>query len=159
MAELIPSLSSCRRRMTRGERRFAERLEVKLEPDYLLWYDVPVGPRARHPDFIVVHPRRGALMLEVKDWRIETIQSINRAQVALITEQGIVHQLNPFEQARQLAQEVADLLQRDPLLVNPEDDPRRGKLCLPWSYGVVLPFITRKQFVDGRLDAVIPEDR
>ena len=63
MATLIPSLNSCKQRMTRGERRFAERLEAKLEPDYLLWYDVPVGRRARHPDFIVLHPRRGALML------------------------------------------------------------------------------------------------
>ena len=145
--------------MTTGERRFAERLEAKLESDYLLWYDVAVGRRARHPDFIVVHPRRGALMLEVKDWRTETIQSINPAQATLLTERGIVHELNPFEQARQLAHEVVGLLQRDSLLVNPDNDPRRGKLCFPWSYGVVLPFITRKQFVDTELGRAIPEHR
>ena len=32
--------------MTSGERRFAERLEAKLEDDYLLWYDVPRGGSA-----------------------------------------------------------------------------------------------------------------
>ena len=47
MAVLIPSLGSCAHRMTSGERRLAERLEKKLDDDYLLWYDVPVGPVAR----------------------------------------------------------------------------------------------------------------
>jgi hypothetical protein len=35
--------------MTSGERRLAERLEQKLDEDYLLWYDVPVGPSRRIP--------------------------------------------------------------------------------------------------------------
>jgi len=102
MADLIPSLSSCKPRMTRGERRLAERLEASLEAGCLLWYDVPVGRKARHPDFIVFHPRRGVLVLEVKDWRIESIRAIDRAQVELVTQEGIKHQPNPFEQSRQL---------------------------------------------------------
>jgi hypothetical protein len=44
MAILIPAMGSCASRMTSGERRLAERLEQKLDDDYLLWYDVPVGP-------------------------------------------------------------------------------------------------------------------
>ena len=44
MAVLIPALSSCAGRMTSGERRLAERLQQKLEDDYLLWWDVPIGP-------------------------------------------------------------------------------------------------------------------
>ena len=59
MAILIPSLGSCTARMTSGERRLAERLEHKLDGDYLLWYDVPIGPKQTHPDFVVLHPRRG----------------------------------------------------------------------------------------------------
>ena len=35
MATLIPSLGSCVPRMTAGERRLAERLEAKLDDDYL----------------------------------------------------------------------------------------------------------------------------
>ena len=37
MATLIPALGTCVSRMTSGERRLAERLEQKLEDDYLLW--------------------------------------------------------------------------------------------------------------------------
>ncbi|UVS62998.1 MULTISPECIES: hypothetical protein [Nitrosomonas] len=51
MTTLIPSYSICVSRMTAGERRFAQRLEAKLEDDYLCWHDVPVGQSLRHPDF------------------------------------------------------------------------------------------------------------
>lgn len=47
MATLLPAFGACVSRMTPGERRLAERLEHKLDEDYLLWYDVPIGPR--HP--------------------------------------------------------------------------------------------------------------
>jgi hypothetical protein len=61
MATLIPAMSACVSRMTSGEKRLAERLEQKLDDDYWLWYDVPMGPRNTHPDFCVMHPRRGIL--------------------------------------------------------------------------------------------------
>ena len=59
MATLIPSMGACVARMTSGERRVAERLEAKLDADYLLWYEVPIGPNSAHPDFVVLHPSRG----------------------------------------------------------------------------------------------------
>ena len=100
MANLIPALNSCKPRMTGGERRFAERLEAKLEDDYLLWYEVAVGPKNLHPDFIVFHPRRGVLVLEVKDWRLDTIQSINRTTATIVTSTGAKTVASPLEQAR-----------------------------------------------------------
>ncbi|MEH2422975.1 MAG: hypothetical protein V7K48_19290 [Nostoc sp.] len=45
MATLIPSSNSRSMQMTPGERRLAQRLEEKLEDDYLLWYDVPVSKK------------------------------------------------------------------------------------------------------------------
>ena len=78
MATLIPAIGTCASRMTSGERRLAERLEQKLDDDYLLWYDVPVGPKQTYPDFVMIHPRRGALILETKDWRLDTIRKATR---------------------------------------------------------------------------------
>ena len=49
--------------MTPGERRLAERLGQKLDDDDLMWYDVPMGPKNAHPDFCVMQPRRGILIL------------------------------------------------------------------------------------------------
>jgi len=78
MATQIPARSTCLHRMTTGEKRLSERLEQKLEDDYLLWYDVPIGPKQTHPDFVVLHPHRGALILETKDWYISTIRHASR---------------------------------------------------------------------------------
>jgi hypothetical protein len=44
MATLIPAIGYCVLCMIASERRLAEQLEQKLDDDYLLWYDVPVGP-------------------------------------------------------------------------------------------------------------------
>jgi hypothetical protein len=159
MATLIPALNSCKRRMTPGERRFGERLEAKLEPEFLIWYEVPVGRKAHHPDFVVFHPHVGVLTLEVKDWRTTTIHTINSSQAVLLTHTGLKHVLNPYEQARRIAEQLTDELQRDPLLVVPEPGRYGGRLCFPWTFGVVLPFITRKQFNDHDLGQVLPEHR
>jgi hypothetical protein len=55
-----------------------EGIERPVDDDYLLWYDVPIGPKQCHPDFVVLHPRRGLLILETKDWRLDTIQKASR---------------------------------------------------------------------------------
>ncbi len=158
MATLIPSIGSCVSRMTSGERRLAERLEQKLDDDYLLWYDVPIGPKNAHPDFVVMHPRRGVLVLEVKDWRLSTIKQADRQTWEILPDGIPKSVLNPLEQARQYAHQVIDALQRDKQLIQHEG-PHKGKLAFPWSYGVVFPNITRKQFNDAGLSGAIETSR
>ena len=158
MATLIPALGSCVSRMTSGERRVAERLEQKLDGDYLLWYDVAVGPRHQHPDFVVMHPRRGILILEVKDWRLSTILQTNPQTWDIHTETGPKTLPSPLEQARQYAHQVVHALERDPQLVQPTGR-HQGKLAFPWSYGVVLPNITRAQFDKAELHHALEPHR
>jgi hypothetical protein len=131
-----------RARMTAGERRLAERLEDKLDDDYLLWYDVPMGPRNAHPDFCVMHPRRGILVLEVKNWKLSTIGQADKQTWEIIPDGIPKTVINPLEQARQYAHQVVGALERDPKLVQP-DGPHAGKLAFPWSYGVVFTNNTR----------------
>ncbi len=158
MAILIPSLNTCLSRMTGGERRFAQRLEAKLEEDYLLWYDVPVGPTNSHPDFIILHPQRGILILEVKDWKQDTIHSANKQSFELLLSTGIKTVINPLEQARQYAHAVSNVLQKDPqLTIN--SGAKSGHLVFPWSYGVVLPNIMRSIFNSSGLGEVIEPSR
>ncbi len=157
MATLIPTRNSCLPRMTGGEKRVSERLEQKLEDDYLLWYDVPVGLRQRHPDFVVFHPRRGLLVLEVKDWKADTIQHADSTQFTLVTERGLVKENSPLLQARAYALEIGVVLERDPALRHAEGSRYAGKLIMPWGWGVILANITRKQFDEGGLGEVLPE--
>ncbi|THD10695.1 DEAD/DEAH box helicase [Metallibacterium scheffleri] len=155
MAKLVPARSTCLRRMTSGERRFSERLEQKLEDDYLLWYDVPIGLKQRQPDFVILHPRRGLLVLEVKDWKLETIREANRKSFTLLTDRGLVTVINPQQQARVYALEVKIVLEADSAMRHPPGSPHAGQLVMPWGFGVVLTHITRRQFTEAQLDQVI----
>jgi hypothetical protein len=155
MATLIPAISACASRMTSGEKRFAYRLEDKLEDDYLCWYDVSIGERTQHPDFVVFHPSRGLLVLEVKDWRLDTIHSIDKQHATIRTDRGLKNVLNPLEQARQYMFAITSKLERDPQLVWP-NGTLRGKPFFPYGHGAVLPNITRKQFEHAGMGDVLP---
>lgn len=72
MATLIPSLG-CARFDSRGELRLAERLKDFLEENAYISQTLPMGPRGRHPDFVIVAARE-ALQDEVP-----------RSLVALVT--------------------------------------------------------------------------
>ncbi|WP_296449128.1 DEAD/DEAH box helicase [Rhodoferax sp. UBA5149] len=155
MATLIPALGACSFATT-GERRLAERMEQKLDDDYLLWYDVPIGPKQTHPDFVVLHPRRGLLILETKDWKLETIQRATRQMWEIIPDGQLKVVINPLAQARHCAIQVVNALERDPQLVQPAG-AHQGKLAFPWGHGVVFTRITRKQFESAGLgDAIEP---
>ena len=156
MAQLIPSLNSCVGRMQAGERRFARRLESHLEDDYLCWYELPVGRRQRYSDFIILHPNRGLLLLEVKDWKLDTLQSIDRVSATILTANGAKTVSNPLEQARQCAYQLVNRLQGDPQLVH-ASGRYQGNLVFPYGYGVVLSNITRRQFESTDLGEVLPE--
>ncbi|WP_259168013.1 DEAD/DEAH box helicase [Comamonas sp. BIGb0152] len=157
MAVLIPALSSCAGRMTTGEKRLAERLQQKLDADYLLWWDVPIGPKQTRPDFVLVHPHRGALILETKDWHLGTIRKATREYFEILANDSQQPKvvMSPLQQASHCAIQVVNALARDPQLIH-TDGPYQGKLAFPWGHGVVLTRISRRQFDQAGLDAAIP---
>ena len=143
MAIIVPNLRQSHGKVTPGERRFALRLEQLLEDDYWCFYDIPVGKRRRYPDFIILHPRRGLLFLEVKDWKLTSIRNIDHYRVRLQTTSGLKMQANPIEQARQGAYQAINMLKGDPVLQE-KHGQHKGNLICPYGYGVVLTNITCK---------------
>jgi hypothetical protein len=156
MAEMIPSLNSCLSRMQAGEKRFARRLLSHLEDDYVCWYETGIGFRPRYTDFIILHPMRGLLLLEVKDWRLDTIRRASPDSFDLLTSNGLKSVANPQLQARQCSYKLIQQLERDPQLVQ-TDGEYKGKLIMPYGYGVVFTSITRAQFEKAGLGSVVPE--
>ncbi|WP_458379380.1 DEAD/DEAH box helicase [Pseudomonas chlororaphis] len=154
MAQFFPSRTTCRFD-TPGERRLAERLEKKLEDDYLCWFNVPVGPKALQPDFVLLHPLRGLLVLEVKDWKLDTLQGMDHNQARIYADGLLKTVKNPMLQARAYAMEVVMMLQRDPALKQPAGSPYAGNLIMPFGWGVVMTAITRKQFMGTNLAQVL----
>ena len=142
--------------MQAGERRFARRLSTHLEDDYLCWYETGVGLRPRYTDFAILHPMRGLLLLEVKDWRLESIRSANPDSVDLLTSSGVKRVENPLKQARLCTYKLKEQLELDPQLVQ-HSGPYKGKLLVPYGYGVVLTNISREKFREAGLDQVMPD--
>lgn len=145
--------------MEPGERRFATRLLTKLEDDYHCWFNVPVGHKQLRPDFIVLHPGRGILVLEVKDWKLNNLKQVDRLTFELMTNAGNKSVPNPLEQARSYAIAIKEMLERDSYLVDSCEGRYKGRLIFPWGFGVVLPNITRKQFMDAQIDQAVPADK
>ena len=149
MAEIIPPLNrQTLSRMTSGEKRFANQLKNLLEEDYLCWHDIPIGNRNRYPDFVILHPSRGLLIIEIKDWKPSTLKSINKHSVVINTDKGQVTKPNPIEQARQYAYETVNLLVKDPQLTQIHGN-RQGSLVMPYGWGVVFSQVTRAQMASA----------
>jgi hypothetical protein len=129
-----------RERANAGEKRVLDALARHLEDDYAVWHNIPIMGSGREPDFVILHPRRGLLILEVKDWKRQTIVDANPMQVQLNTAQGLVHSDHPVSQARGYMLDLVHQLQKFPELLQP-DGPHRGKLLLPWGWGGVLSHI------------------
>lgn len=134
MAFTIPESLASRSRVTFGERKVFEALRDQLPEDYLVYYDTAV--KQRHPDFIIVGPDLGLVVLEVKDWRLETIVSTGDA-IVLRVAGGEEIVKNPIEQARDYVLRAVDLLKRRPLLRDGE------RLRFGWGYGAVFPLLRR----------------
>jgi hypothetical protein len=104
-----------------------------------------------------MHPRRGLLILETKDWKLETIRRATRQVWDIVPDGQPKVVINPLAQARHCAIHVVNALERDPQLVHPSG-AHQGKLAFPWGHGVVFTRITRKQFEAAGLgDAIEPQ--
>lgn len=158
MASLIPSLGAARFD-TRGELRLAERLKACLEDNTWAWHNLPVGPLGRHPDFVVLHPQHGVVVLEVKDWRLDSVARATKTDVDLITPRGIVQTQNPFEQVRSYLFNVIRMFEQDTQLVFEPGHRYKGRFVLPFGFGVVFTNITRRQYEQTDLHEVLPANR
>lgn len=145
MAIRITTLNQANQnRMTSGEKKVTRCLESIPEQNCMFWYDIPIGKTRRYPDFIILHPRRGLLFLEIKDWKLETLNKIDKQEVELLTNTGRKLALHPLAQARQYTFAVINQLQTD-LALQQQDGQYQGNLIMPYDFGVVFTNITRTQ--------------
>jgi len=158
MAVFPQGLSQIDARCNTGERRLLHQLKRCLEDDYIVWHDIAVGPRARQPDFVILSPRWGVLLLEVKDWKRATLGPANRDAVELLTPRGRVTQPHPLRQARDYAHELVDLMKLDPALVH-HGGPFDGRLLFPYGWGVVMSALRRAEIEGSDFDSLFAPAR
>ena len=75
---LIPP--SIPQKATPGEKRVYHLLRQQLPPGYIAWYELTLSFRreSRYPDFIIMGPEQGIIVLEVKDWVLDNISQVKR---------------------------------------------------------------------------------
>lgn len=139
-----------------GERAVLHQLKRCLSDDYMVWHNVPIGPKARQPDFVILSPRRGLLILEVKHWAWGRLLGFNRDSVQLQLEDGPKTVAHPLSQARGYAMEINNVLESDPAL-RQEQDPFKGKSRVPYGWGCVLSNIRRNQIESIDFAEVFPD--
>lgn len=137
-----------RERANAGEKRVLDALARHLEDDYAVWHNIPIMGSGHEPDFVILHPQRGLLILEVKDWKRQTIAQANTMLVELRTPSGLTNTTHPVSQARGYMLDLVHQLQHHPDLLH-KDGPHKGKLLMPWGWGAVLSHIKASEVVAG----------
>ena len=103
MAEMVPDRLPSR--ASKGEERVFEILK-RLPDDFIVYYEPII--ESRYPDFIVIAPTLGILVIEVKGWYPRDICSADN-NLVLVNEEGRqVRRAHPVRQAREYMLSLMD---------------------------------------------------
>jgi hypothetical protein len=134
-------------RASQGEHRLFALL--KSLPDNVVVYYEPVVSN-RYPDFVVILPELGVLVIEVKGWSLKDIIEANSHCVRIWNQQREVLKNHPLQQAREYKFKLMDRLREDSksseLLHT--NGPHFGGFRFPFGSFAILSNISREQ-LDG----------
>ena len=132
--DAVPSKAS------QGEKRVFKILRDELPDDCLVWYEPNV--KGLYPDFIILSPTLGLLILEVKGW---TAKQILRASDQFFeiqqNDSKIESQPSPLRQAKSYQDALIQKLKGYSIL-SQDDGDYQGKLAFPVGVGAILTNIT-----------------
>ncbi len=151
MAITIPE--TIRSTATTGERLFFRTLKTYLPDDYIVYFEPEI--QGKRPDFVIIGPDLGLVVLEVKDYTKKTLFQINHDEWHIVTtsgDQAVIK--SPMKQARDNMFHVVDVLKKDKNLVQ-LDGKYMFQLKFPYGHGVVFTRMNAKDFVQEGLYSVI----
>jgi hypothetical protein len=151
MAITVPE--TIRSTATAGERLLFRTLKIFLPDDYIVYFEPEI--QGKRPDFVIIGPDLGIVVLEVKDYTKNTLFQINHEEWHIITtsgEQAVIK--SPMKQARDNTFHVVDVLKRDKNLIQ-LDGKYKFNLKFPYGYGVVFTRMYSKDFIENGLYSVI----
>ena len=152
MAIMIPESIEHIQEATDGEKKVYKLLKSLLPNDHIVFYNIRV--KDIYPDFIILSPDLGLIVLEVKDWLLHSIKSAN-IQRYDHKKEGKVK--NPLEQAKKYTFTIVNSLKKDKNFVQSEGK-YQGNLMFTYGYGVVFTNILKKNFVNSHLNNSIKND-
>jgi hypothetical protein len=151
MAITVPE--SIRSSATAGERLLFRTLKTFLPDDYIVYFEPEI--QGKRPDFVIIGPDLGLLVLEVKDYTRNTLFQINHDEWQIVTtsgEQTVVK--SPLKQARDNMFLVVDVLKKDKNLIQLEGK-FQFQLKFPYGYGAVFTRLKSADMVKDSLYSVV----
>jgi len=125
---------------SKGEKRTFDILK-KLPDNYVIYYEPVIDDR--RPDFVVIAPDLGVLVIEVKGWYLENIAGGNDAEVVLITRGMQRREQHPIEQARGYMWRLVNNCKKHPYLGTLLN--KDGRFIFPFGHLAILSNIRQEQ--------------
>ncbi|WP_214817249.1 MULTISPECIES: 3'-5' exonuclease [unclassified Exiguobacterium] len=151
MAHTVPE--TIRSSATAGERLVFRTLKRYLPDDYIVYFEPNI--HGRRPDFVIIGPDLGLIVLEVKDYTRSTLYQLNHDEWMITPANGSQKKVkSPFLQARENMFKLTDVLKKDQNLIQHE-----GKyattLKFPYGSGVIFTRLTQDDCIRHGLYQVI----
>jgi hypothetical protein len=140
--DAVPSKAS------QGEKRVFKILRDELPDDCLVWYEPNV--KGLYPDFIILSPTLGLLILEVKGWTAQQILRASDQFFEIQNDSKIESQPSPLRQAKSYQDALIQKLKGYSIL-SQDDGDYQGKLAFPVGVGAILTNITEAQARDENI--------
>lgn len=152
MAFMIPETLNGLNDTTAGERKLFDLFRKSLSDTCIVRYEMIIGERHYRPDYVLVDPTRGILIVEIKDWAITSILKATSKQFYVRYSSGRTeYQPNPYEKCQIYLRRFSTNLSAMPELVD-----ELGNLRVVVHSFVAFPNITRSEFAKHGYEAVIP---
>lgn len=152
---MIPA--TIRTSATAGERLLFRTLKQVLPDDVIVYYEPEI--HGRRPDFVLIGPDFGMVVLEVKDYTRNTLYHLNKDEWTLLTSGGGHATVkNPALQAKEYMFNIKNVLEKDHSLVHLEGK-YRFRLKFPCGYGTVFTRLLEKDMVQDHLYTILDPDR
>jgi len=145
---------------TPGERVLFQALRRELPQEYFVWFEPTLFGKkhSARPDFLVIGKDIGLVVIEVKDWSVDAIQSATRDIFELREGSKITSRTNPERQAenqkRALMNEIRNYQHTDPQKYQSllrKSGKHKGKLAFSINYMVAFPNISQKEWYSSEI--------
>ncbi len=145
--DCVPSKASS------GEKRLFQILRDELPDDCYVWYEPNV--KGLYPDFIILGPTLGLLILEVKGWSASQILRASDQHFEIEQPDGQIEvQQSPLRQAKNYQDTLMNKLKGCSILCQ-DDGDYQGKLAFPIGVGAIMTNITEAKARDENIYSIL----
>jgi hypothetical protein len=140
---------------TIGEKRLITYLQKELDNSWCIYYEPIINDQK--PDLVLFSEQYGLVIIEVKDYKKETIKSVSPNKWEIVTSISTKKVDSPYVQAQDYAYELMDIMSKETKLLQ-IGDKYQGKLKFPIVIMCVFSNLNNIEINQLKINNVIPEE-